>query len=356
MDFHTHNANGFKYHYKCKGMKLTHICFADDLLVFCHGNVRSVKVIKKVLDDFEQVSGLQPNNHKSTIFFGNVDTVTQHSIIEVMHFDVGKLPLKYLGVPLLAKKLGIKDCKSLVDKVRIKVNNWKTRKLSYAGRLQLVASVLTSDSNADILDFCGFLWCQDISSKGKAKVAWKDVCIPKDQGGLGLRPLRDWNETLMVKQIWRIVAKEDSLWSKWVNLIELKSKVKPHVNFDGDIFRWVTNEGKKTVFSTQQGKILYRGIPDNMPDIMQDMAKYPYSRNIWSIINRLLIAASVYFIWQERNHRIFRKVHRDEAAICKDIQNFMQLKLLTFKVKQIWAVKRAAKVWGLKCLNSSFSM
>ncbi|XP_071718391.1 uncharacterized protein [Rutidosis leptorrhynchoides] len=247
----------------------------------------------------------------------------------------------------------------------------------------------------------------------------------------------------MVKQIWRIVTKEDSLWSKWVNPIKLKSvsfwdvnpslsdswgwkyllklreKVKPHVDIDGDIFRWVTNEGKKTVFSTQLGfdpkhafilwlavlnrlntqdrmmkwtsnqdlkcvfcgkvadsithlffgcdfslkiwkcmkeKILYRGIPDNLPDIMQGMAVYPYSRNIWSIINRLLIAASVYFIWQERNHHIFRKVQRDEAAICKDIQNFMQLKLLTFKVKQSWAVKRAAKVWGLKCLNSSFSM
>lgn len=33
-----------------------------------------------------------------------------------------------------------------------------------------------------------FLWCgQD--SKGRAKVAWDKVCVPKKEGGLGLRRL-----------------------------------------------------------------------------------------------------------------------------------------------------------------------
>ena len=29
----------FKYHFGCKKLRITHLCFADDLLVFCHGDV-----------------------------------------------------------------------------------------------------------------------------------------------------------------------------------------------------------------------------------------------------------------------------------------------------------------------------
>ena len=59
-------------------------------------------------------------------------------------FKVEKPPVKYLGVPLITKRIGVKDCKCLIDKVRIRVLNWKNKGLSYAGRLQLVASVLES--------------------------------------------------------------------------------------------------------------------------------------------------------------------------------------------------------------------
>lgn len=56
----------------CKNLKLTHLCFADDLLVVCHGDVDSIKVIKLALDEFSQVSGLVPNLGKSRVFFGSV--------------------------------------------------------------------------------------------------------------------------------------------------------------------------------------------------------------------------------------------------------------------------------------------
>ncbi|GKG09035.1 hypothetical protein Tco_0334867, partial [Tanacetum coccineum] len=57
---------------------------------------------------------------------------------------LGKLSMKYLGVPLLAKCLRISNCKQLVDKVKDRIGDWKNRFLSYAGRLQLISSVLAS--------------------------------------------------------------------------------------------------------------------------------------------------------------------------------------------------------------------
>ncbi|GJX36852.1 RNA-directed DNA polymerase, eukaryota, reverse transcriptase zinc-binding domain protein [Tanacetum coccineum] len=160
--------------------RITNLCFADDLLVLCHGDVVSVEVIKQSLNDFSRVFGLILNMNK-----------------------VGKLPVKYLGVLLITKRLGMGDCKQLLDKVKMKVRNWKNKYLSYAGRLQLVAAVLSSMKlfcasvflvpKGTVKDigrvFKGFFWCQGELTKGKAKVAWKTVCQPKHQGGLGLKDL-----------------------------------------------------------------------------------------------------------------------------------------------------------------------
>ncbi|GKC59988.1 RNA-directed DNA polymerase, eukaryota, reverse transcriptase zinc-binding domain protein [Tanacetum coccineum] len=49
-------SNGrFIYHHGCKELEITHLCFADDLLVMCHGDVNSVTVIKKALEKFSNV-------------------------------------------------------------------------------------------------------------------------------------------------------------------------------------------------------------------------------------------------------------------------------------------------------------
>nr|GEU88868.1 probable glucan 1,3-beta-glucosidase A [Tanacetum cinerariifolium] len=63
-------ADKFKYHYGCSEPKLTHMCFANNLMVMCNGDTDSLRVVKKSLDEFSRVSGLYPNLNKSTIFFG----------------------------------------------------------------------------------------------------------------------------------------------------------------------------------------------------------------------------------------------------------------------------------------------
>nr|GFB45107.1 RNA-directed DNA polymerase, eukaryota, reverse transcriptase zinc-binding domain protein [Tanacetum cinerariifolium] len=62
----------FRYHYGCNELKLTYLYFSDDLMVLCNGDVESLKVVKKSLNEFSKVSGLHPNLSKSTIFFGSI--------------------------------------------------------------------------------------------------------------------------------------------------------------------------------------------------------------------------------------------------------------------------------------------
>ncbi|GJT90597.1 RNA-directed DNA polymerase, eukaryota, reverse transcriptase zinc-binding domain protein, partial [Tanacetum coccineum] len=197
----------FKYHFGCKRLKITHLSFADDLLVLCNGDANSVKVIKKALDSFSKVSGLHPNLGKSIIFCGNMDKGDIERILHILPFKQGKLPMRYLGVPLVAKKIGVKDCKCLLDKIKDRISCWKNNSLSYAGRTQLLASVLASIQvywasvfrfpKMVIKDmerlFKGFLWNKGELQRGKARVSWKEVCQPKQNGGLGLKPIESWN-------------------------------------------------------------------------------------------------------------------------------------------------------------------
>ncbi|GJR64319.1 RNA-directed DNA polymerase, eukaryota, reverse transcriptase zinc-binding domain protein [Tanacetum coccineum] len=95
--------NNFKYHHRCKELKLTHLCSTDDLLMLCNGDTELLKFIKKSLDEFSSVSGLFPNHSKSTIFFRSIMEGKKKDLLKIMPFKCGKLPMKYLRVLLFPK-------------------------------------------------------------------------------------------------------------------------------------------------------------------------------------------------------------------------------------------------------------
>ncbi|KAJ0855829.1 putative RNA-directed DNA polymerase transcription factor bZIP family [Helianthus annuus] len=228
----------FKYHWKCGKLKLTHLCFADDLFIFSGADVHSIEVIKDALNEFSAVSGLVPNMNKSDIIFGNVNEMVQKQIQEILPFNVGKFPMKYLGIPLSSKMLYLKDCKVLIDKVKARITDWKVKFLSFAGRLQLIKSVLSSITiywaSLYILPVAiseeierllsGFLWSQGRGNKGMARICWEEVCKSKCQGGLNISSLKIQNIALMSKHIWNVLSDKDTMWIKWVKEYKLCGK------------------------------------------------------------------------------------------------------------------------------------
>ncbi|GJS19654.1 RNA-directed DNA polymerase, eukaryota, reverse transcriptase zinc-binding domain protein [Tanacetum coccineum] len=76
----------FKYHTGCKELKITHLCFANDLLVLCNGDVHYVVVIKEALDLFSQSSRLHANMKKSTMFCGSMKEGVKRDILKIMPF------------------------------------------------------------------------------------------------------------------------------------------------------------------------------------------------------------------------------------------------------------------------------
>ena len=64
----------FDYHWRCQKTGLTHLCFAYDLLLFCGGSLPSVELLHKALHEFYSLSGLLPNNGKSSVYLLLVET------------------------------------------------------------------------------------------------------------------------------------------------------------------------------------------------------------------------------------------------------------------------------------------
>ena len=134
----------FQFHPKCKEINLTHLTFADDVFLFAGGTKSSVQVIMDELNMFEEFSGLQVNKQKSAIFIAGVNGEVKSELLNTIGFRLGSFPMKYLGVPLISTRLSHGDCQPLPDKILARIQSWKSKALSYAGRLQLIGSVLYS--------------------------------------------------------------------------------------------------------------------------------------------------------------------------------------------------------------------
>lgn len=69
-----------------------------------------------------------------------------------------------------------------------------------------------------------FLWSGDETGKGRAKVSWKEVCLPKVEGGLGIKPMILWNQAMMAFHVWSVVSNRQSIWVKWIHTYRLKGR------------------------------------------------------------------------------------------------------------------------------------
>ncbi|XP_062107185.1 uncharacterized protein LOC133818358 [Humulus lupulus] len=58
----------FQFHPRCKSLALTHLCFADDLLLFCKGDYVSAILMLRAFKLFVNSSGLKANLGKSAVY------------------------------------------------------------------------------------------------------------------------------------------------------------------------------------------------------------------------------------------------------------------------------------------------
>lgn len=132
----------FNFHPKCEKLGTNNICFAGDLLMYARGDLGSMLLLMGAFTSFSNATGLVANVSESKVYFGGVHPVAQQQSLWKPNFLTVVYLLSILGVPLDSKKLTIENCAPLIEKITGRLRHWTTKLLSYAGRLQLIKSVL----------------------------------------------------------------------------------------------------------------------------------------------------------------------------------------------------------------------
>ncbi|KAL0925744.1 hypothetical protein M5K25_004114 [Dendrobium thyrsiflorum] len=68
------------------GIDISHLCFIDDIIIFCNGSIQCVKKVKKFLTSFERVSGLKFNNSKFSFIGGKGMSSMHYNNIKLYKF------------------------------------------------------------------------------------------------------------------------------------------------------------------------------------------------------------------------------------------------------------------------------
>lgn len=100
------------------------MCFENDLLILSAANVKSIMMIKNVFNEFGDLSQLSANPSRSLVFSSGVNRKEKEELKGYLRMEEVKLLVRYLGVPLIFKKLTAEDCGLLTDKVSARIDSW----------------------------------------------------------------------------------------------------------------------------------------------------------------------------------------------------------------------------------------
>lgn len=208
-------------------MRVSHLFYADDSIIFLNGGKESVDCLMETLVDFAAVSGQVINLSKSSFFISSKDYAKEWADAFAQRSGIPQaaLPCTYFGVPLFKGRSKLEYFSVLEDKFIKKVAGWRGRLLSFGGKITLIKSALTAlpihalsvlkipSTYIKKLErmMAGFLWHSSEEYRHKW-VSWKRVCRPMSEGGLGIRSLPQIMVSLHAKRVWAFL-KGESMWS-----------------------------------------------------------------------------------------------------------------------------------------------
>nr|KYP40885.1 Retrovirus-related Pol polyprotein LINE-1 [Cajanus cajan] len=127
------------------GPKLSHIFFADDVLLFAKAEKEQAITINRVLESFCHMSGLKISIQKSRALASKgVTSQRKEAITTVTQIRITSRIENYLGFPMFQGRIHRRDFMALIERVNSKLTGWKSALLNKAGRVTLANAVLTA--------------------------------------------------------------------------------------------------------------------------------------------------------------------------------------------------------------------
>lgn len=126
---------------------ISHLAFADDVVICCNGHRRSLCKHTKLLSAYARSSGQAINASKSSFYVARSTLHTRVlDIAALLGYWVGTLPIAYLGYPLYFGRKKKQFFDPLVAKIQNRIDTWMGVLLNPPGHLTLIKHVLHSIS------------------------------------------------------------------------------------------------------------------------------------------------------------------------------------------------------------------
>ncbi|GAU37390.1 hypothetical protein TSUD_22640 [Trifolium subterraneum] len=220
----------------CRGApEVSHLLFADDCFLFCKASVAEVNELMMILHTYETASGQEVNLVKSEVFISrNMSQAAKEDLSRILGVKLVLGTGIYLGLPSMVGRSKKAIFSYIKDRIWRRINSWRGRALSKAGKEIMIKSVLQAIPSyvmsmfilpASLIDdiekmINAFWWrngsTNNNNTKGIHWLAWERLACPKAYGGLGFRNFEAFNKAMVAKQVWNILQNPNSLVAKLI--------------------------------------------------------------------------------------------------------------------------------------------
>nr|GFA35420.1 putative RNA-directed DNA polymerase, eukaryota, reverse transcriptase zinc-binding domain protein [Tanacetum cinerariifolium] len=294
----------------------------------------------QALDEFKKASGLVPSLPKSTAYFCNVLNHVKLSILQALLFEEGKGKSKVAWESVCLPK----------DEGSLELIG------CFMAHRDMARAGLTPNSKVhDIIINGTWLWPHDLIAKFSVlnnynvptneddvdRLVWRDI-----HGNV--KKIRYPKFGMISDFVIRRKLKTQDLIPAWdvssslgvvCSLCESNPDLQDHLFFECPVSCGIWNGVK--------GLAGLNASNPNIYDIIQDLLPIVKHRTTVSVIAKLVVAASAYYVWQERNWRLFKKGKRNSDQIVECIVSSVRLKILSCKLKKSKSGERMARLWDL---------
>lgn len=151
------------------------------------------------------------------------------------------------------------------------------------------------------------------------KIVWFSQCNPR------------FAFVLWMAIKWRLQTQDRLM--KWNSNQNMKCPLCDLVN-DSHNHLFFECDFSKTIWDSLMEKLEERNMPIIWENIIEYFINSPCNNSIGSVMRRVTLATTVYYIWKERNSRLFRGEMQTQEVVLKNIEENIKLQMLSLKIKK----------------------